>query len=135
MSKRVHWSCKSSCTIKLSESPACPCGHRRQTPFHCFIQYRNLSNARDLLQEKLGHTNYKDLLTVDGKIAAQWAIAYFDIEQYDPVRAKSTCFPIDPNFFSERANSNNLLQVSTLAQQRAYLDSSTSTPDPTEKFH
>ncbi|EKJ70496.1 hypothetical protein FPSE_09357 [Fusarium pseudograminearum CS3096] len=120
-------------TIKLSESPACPCGGGRQTPFHCFIQCRNLDNARELLQEKLGYTNYKDLLTVDGKIAAQWAIAYFDIEQYDPVRAKSTCFPVDPNFFSERANSNNLLQVSTLAQQRAYLDSSTS--DPTEKFY
>ncbi|KAF4964395.1 hypothetical protein FSARC_7660 [Fusarium sarcochroum] len=61
-------------TESLELIPAeCPCGHR--------------------LEAKVGHLDFKRLLTVHGTIAADWAIAYFRLDQF--------AFPRDYSQFAE----------------------------------
>ncbi|RFN48513.1 hypothetical protein FIE12Z_7259 [Fusarium flagelliforme] len=121
-------------TIGKSKSPDCPCGDGRQTPFHCFVRCRNLDNFRHALYLKLGHINYKDLLTTHGKIAAQWAIAYFDIEQFDRVRAKASCFPVDPNLTRRKEDARNFLSFTTPIQQRPYSNGTLTLAPTAERY-
>ncbi|PNP82879.1 hypothetical protein FNYG_03757 [Fusarium nygamai] len=105
--------------IKLSDAPYCRCMKSRETPFHLFIECPFLdSNRKDLFRE-LQHSNFSTLLTVDGRVAAEWAITYFDIEQFDNVRKKSSMFTFDPSCISpreERISTSNSLQ-STMSEQ------------------
>ncbi|CAG7561948.1 unnamed protein product [Fusarium equiseti] len=121
-------------TIGKSASPDCPCGDGRQTPFHCFVRCKNLDNVRHSLYLRLGHINYKGLLTTHGKIAAQWAIAYFGIEQFDRVRPKASCFPVDPNLTRRKEDPRNLLSVTTPIQQRSYSNGTLTLAPTAERY-
>ncbi|KAF5694822.1 hypothetical protein FDENT_950 [Fusarium denticulatum] len=72
--------------IKEAGCGRCACGEFRETPFHLFVQCGRLKGARKKLERIVGHTTYKDLVTKDSKVATQWALKYFDIEQFDSVR-------------------------------------------------
>ncbi|KAF5675546.1 hypothetical protein FHETE_2543 [Fusarium heterosporum] len=74
-------------------SPYCACNSGAQTPFHLFVQCPRLIDARKHLLRKVGHTRYQDLLTDNAVIAANWALKYFDIEQFDKARPKVQDFP------------------------------------------
>ncbi|KAF5595119.1 hypothetical protein FPCIR_4744 [Fusarium pseudocircinatum] len=105
--------------IKLDDAPYCRCNKSRETPFHLFVECSILDFNRKRLFRELQHNNFSTLLTVDGRVAAQWAITYFDIEQFDNVRKKSSMFTFDPNCISpreERISTSNSLQ-STLSGQ------------------
>ncbi|KAI1047149.1 hypothetical protein LB505_010119 [Fusarium chuoi] len=105
--------------IQLGDAPYCRCNKSRETPFHLFVECPSLDSHRKDLFRELQHTNFSTLLTVDGGVAAQWAISYFDIEQFDTVRKKSSTFRFDPSCISpreERISTSNSLQ-STLPGQ------------------
>ncbi|KAF5530693.1 hypothetical protein FPHYL_14043 [Fusarium phyllophilum] len=105
--------------IKLGDAPHCRCNKSRETPFHLFVECSDLASNRKHLFRELQHNNFSTLLTVDGRVAAEWAIRYFDIEQFDNVRKKSSIFPFDPSCISpreERISTSNSLQ-STLPGQ------------------
>ncbi|KAF5714860.1 hypothetical protein FMUND_7241 [Fusarium mundagurra] len=105
--------------IKLGDAPSCRCEKSRGTPFHLFVECSKLDSNRKRLFRELQHNNFSTLLTVDGRVAAEWAIRYFDIEQFDNVRKKSSIFPLDPSCISpreERISTTNSLQ-STLSGQ------------------
>ncbi|RGP64340.1 zinc knuckle [Fusarium longipes] len=93
---------------ELVKSPFCDCSsaHRRyrQTPFHLFTECSRLSAARQLLWHKTRHLCYEDLLTRNSKLAADWALQYFDIEAFDSARSKhkSTMFPPIEGIIPER---------------------------------
>ncbi|KAM5349199.1 hypothetical protein ACJ41O_009022 [Fusarium nematophilum] len=69
--------------ISVASSPFCPCNRSMQTPFHLFVECSRLQAARQQLLVEVGHTSYAELLTKDAKAAAEWAISYFEIEQFD----------------------------------------------------
>ncbi|KPM39835.1 hypothetical protein AK830_g6718 [Neonectria ditissima] len=76
----------------LAESPNCPsprCRGRAHTVHHLFVYCRELIAARVFLIQKLGHTDIKLLLTKDAAIAADWAITFFRIPQFDHVQEAS----------------------------------------------
>lgn len=64
-----------------------------ETPFHLFVECHRLRRQRVLLEDELGHTDFPDLLTKDAKVAVEWAISYFGIEQFDNVKEDSLHFP------------------------------------------
>ncbi|KAF5648576.1 hypothetical protein F52700_892 [Fusarium sp. NRRL 52700] len=88
--------------IKEAGCGRCACEKFRETPFHLFIQCDRLRHARKELEEIVGHTSYKDLVTKDSKVATQWALKYFDIEQFDSVRSKHKQFELIPGIISPR---------------------------------
>ncbi|KAF5670363.1 hypothetical protein FCIRC_8971 [Fusarium circinatum] len=88
--------------IKEGGCGRCACGKFRETPFHLFVQCERLKDARKNLEERVGHTSYQDLLTKDSQVATQWALKYFDIEQFDSVRSKHTQFELIPGIISPR---------------------------------
>ncbi|KAG5794596.1 hypothetical protein H9Q69_006358 [Fusarium xylarioides] len=105
--------------IKLGDTPHCRCNKSRETPFHLFVECSDLASNRKRLFRELQHNNFSTLLTVDRRVAAEWAIRYFDIEQFDNARKKSSIFPSDPSCISpreERISTSNSLQ-STLPGQ------------------
>ncbi|KAM0340115.1 hypothetical protein ACHAPU_010607 [Fusarium lateritium] len=63
---------------------------------------QRLAVARRHLVFKTGHTYYQDLLTNDAKTAVNWALKYFDIEQFDNARAKVHEFPVIDGIISLR---------------------------------
>ncbi|SCO19358.1 uncharacterized protein FFE2_14271 [Fusarium fujikuroi] len=69
--------------IKEAGPGRCACGKFRETPFHLFVQCERLKDARKKLEQKVRHISYQDLLTKHSQIATQWALKYFDIEQFD----------------------------------------------------
>ncbi|KAF4953635.1 hypothetical protein FGADI_5971 [Fusarium gaditjirri] len=69
--------------IKEAGSGRCACGKFRETPFHLFVQCERLKDARKNLERVVRHVSYEDLLTKDSQVATQWALTYFDIEQFD----------------------------------------------------
>ncbi|KAF5569920.1 hypothetical protein FPANT_13848 [Fusarium pseudoanthophilum] len=88
--------------IKEAGCGRCACERDRETPFHLFIQCERLEEARKALEDIVGHTTYNDLLTKDSWVATQWALKYFDIEQFDSVRSKHTEFKLIPGIISPR---------------------------------
>ncbi|SCO41944.1 uncharacterized protein FFNC_08235 [Fusarium fujikuroi] len=105
--------------IQLGDAPYCRYNKSRETPFHLFVECTFLHIHRKDLFRKLQHTNFSTLLTVDGGVAAKWAISYFDTEQFDTVRKKFSTFRFDPSCISpreERISTSNSLQ-STLPGQ------------------
>ncbi|KAJ4249111.1 hypothetical protein NW762_012445 [Fusarium torreyae] len=83
-------------TESLELIPAeCPCGHSRQTVFHVFMDCPALSFARRRLGAKVGRLDFKRLLTVQGTIAADWAIAYFKLDQFAFPRDYSQFVDVD----------------------------------------
>ncbi|TVY76679.1 hypothetical protein Focb16_v007424 [Fusarium oxysporum f. sp. cubense] len=82
--------------IQVGDDPHCRCKGSRETPFHLFVECPCLNSQRKALFRKLQHTSFSTLLTLDGRVAAEWAISYFGIEQFDVVRKKSSSFPSDP---------------------------------------
>ncbi|KAF5695185.1 hypothetical protein FDENT_489 [Fusarium denticulatum] len=105
--------------IKLGDAPYCRCNKARETPFHLFVECSDLDFNRKRLFRELQHNNFSTLLTVDGRVAAQWAITYFDIEQFDNVRKKSSMFTFDPSCISpreERISTSNSLQLTLSGQ-------------------
>ncbi|KAG5787022.1 hypothetical protein H9Q69_013907 [Fusarium xylarioides] len=88
--------------IKEAGCGRCACERHRETPFHLFVQCERLKDARKELEEKVGHTSYERLLTKDSKVATQWALKYFDIEQFDSVRSKHNTFKLIPGIISPR---------------------------------
>ncbi|KAF4460146.1 Zinc knuckle [Fusarium albosuccineum] len=70
---------------KVNRAPtaACPCGYRSQTVFHLFVYCPILSPARALLRAQLQHTDFTRLMTEDGAVAADWAISFFTIPQFE----------------------------------------------------
>jgi hypothetical protein len=70
-----------------------------------------------LLVKEVQHTDYATLMTRDCKIAAEWAISYFDIEQFDSARKKpkSSRFPVDPRLISEHERQESLQVSGSLA--------------------
>ncbi|OBS26020.1 hypothetical protein FPOA_06551 [Fusarium poae] len=84
---------KDNCgTIK---APYCKCRRARETPFHVFFECERLHDARKHLANKVKRMSYPDLLTKYSKVAADWALQYFDIEQFDTARSRelSADFP------------------------------------------
>ncbi|KAF4465288.1 zinc knuckle [Fusarium albosuccineum] len=71
------------CKINSAESPMCSCKRTYETVFHKLIQCSKLQEARDSLERQVGHTDFSRLLTTDGKVAAEWAITFFGIKQFD----------------------------------------------------
>ncbi|KAF5540863.1 hypothetical protein FMEXI_8360 [Fusarium mexicanum] len=105
--------------IKLGDAPYCRCNKSRETPFHLFVECPLLEEQRKSLFRILQHNSFSTLLTLDGRVAADWAITYFDIEQFDNVRKKATTFVFDPSFISpreERTSTSNSPQ-STLPER------------------
>ncbi|KAF4949971.1 hypothetical protein FSARC_13332 [Fusarium sarcochroum] len=87
---------------KNVKSPLCACKRSKETPFHLLVECTKLRDAREALMRELGHTTYADLLTRDGKVTAEWALRYFDIENFDSVRERSSRFPLIPGIIPER---------------------------------
>ncbi|KAL6914938.1 hypothetical protein FSST1_012698 [Fusarium sambucinum] len=71
----------------------CSCGHARQTVFHMFLDCPDLREARRHLEEEVMFLNMKRLLTTQGKFAADWAISYFKLDQFELPRADSMFAP------------------------------------------
>ncbi|KAF5598246.1 hypothetical protein FPCIR_3268 [Fusarium pseudocircinatum] len=92
----------SKISIKKAGCGRCACGEFRETPFHLFVQCERLKDARKKLEREVGHTTYKHLVTKDSKVATQWALKYFDIEQFDSVRSKHDTFKLIPGIISPR---------------------------------
>ncbi|SPJ73890.1 uncharacterized protein FTOL_03620 [Fusarium torulosum] len=67
----------------------CSCGHAKQTVFHMFIECPDLKGARRRLEDKLETVDFRRLLTVQGTVAADWAITYFKLSQFEAPRADS----------------------------------------------
>ncbi|KAF5024611.1 hypothetical protein F66182_3374 [Fusarium sp. NRRL 66182] len=67
----------------------CPCGQSKQTVFHMFMRCPALGLARRRLEAKVGHLDFQQLLTVHGTVAADWAITYFNLDQFAFPRAFS----------------------------------------------
>ncbi|KAF4985787.1 hypothetical protein FGRMN_11101 [Fusarium graminum] len=88
-------------------SPYCACNRGAQTPFHLFVQCPKLIDARKHLLRKVGHTRYQDLLTDDAMIAADWALKYFDIEQFDKARPKVQDLPTIEGIISPRSSNED----------------------------
>ncbi|KAL7765738.1 hypothetical protein ACKLNR_003654 [Fusarium oxysporum f. sp. zingiberi] len=88
--------------IQVGDDPHCRCKGSRETPFHLFVECPYLNFQPKALFRKLQHTSFSTLLTLDGRVTAEWAISYFDIEQFDVVRKKSSSFPFDPKCISPR---------------------------------
>ncbi|KAF5556844.1 hypothetical protein FMEXI_897 [Fusarium mexicanum] len=82
--------------IKEAGCGRCACEEFRETPFHLFVQCERLKDARKKLEDIVGHTTYQHLVTKHSKVATQWALKYFDIEQFDSVRSKHTDFDLIP---------------------------------------
>lgn len=70
-------------------SAACSCGYGRQTVSHLFLDCPDLCVAREHLRFELLHLNMEDMLTSYGKFAADWAISYFKLGQFNSVRDDS----------------------------------------------
>ncbi|KAF4978155.1 hypothetical protein FZEAL_5400 [Fusarium zealandicum] len=66
----------------LASSAACSCGHSKQTVFHMFVQCADLRAERVLLRQELAHTDFKRLMTENGAVVADWAISYFNLDQF-----------------------------------------------------
>ncbi|EKJ68661.1 hypothetical protein FPSE_11165, partial [Fusarium pseudograminearum CS3096] len=62
-------------------SAACSCGYGRQTVSHLFLDCPDLCVAREHLRDELLFLNMEDMLTTDGKFAADWAISYFKLSK------------------------------------------------------
>ncbi|RFN43415.1 zinc knuckle [Fusarium flagelliforme] len=77
------------------KTPFCRCNRGRETPYHLFIECKVFSAARELLAKRVKRMSYEDLFTKYSKVAADWALQYFDIEQFDTARARelSADFP------------------------------------------
>jgi hypothetical protein len=88
--------------VQEAGSGRCACEKFRETPFHLFVQCERLKSAREKLKEKVRHISYQDLLTKHSQVATQWALKYFDIEQFDSVRSKHTQFELIPGIISPR---------------------------------
>ncbi|KAJ3542437.1 hypothetical protein NM208_g4093 [Fusarium decemcellulare] len=71
------------CKINSADSPTCSCKRTYETVFHKLIQCSKLQEARLSLEREVGHTDFSKLLTTDGKVAAEWAITFFGIKQFD----------------------------------------------------
>ncbi|RSL93577.1 hypothetical protein CDV31_014652 [Fusarium ambrosium] len=56
--------------------------------------HNELREPRRLLQSAAGTTSYAALLTHEADIAAEWAISYFGIEQFDDVRERASRSPL-----------------------------------------
>ncbi|KAF6516142.1 hypothetical protein HZS61_004883 [Fusarium oxysporum f. sp. conglutinans] len=88
--------------VKEAGSGRCACEKFRETPFHLFVQCERLKDARKKLEREVRHISYEDLLTKHSQVATQWALKYFDIQQYDSVRSKHTQFELIPGIISPR---------------------------------
>ncbi|KAF5626223.1 hypothetical protein F52700_8940 [Fusarium sp. NRRL 52700] len=66
--------------IKLGDAPYCRCNRSRETPFHLFVECHLLDPKRKAFFREIQHNSFSTLLTLDGRVAADWAITYFDIE-------------------------------------------------------
>ncbi|KAM5347429.1 hypothetical protein ACJ41O_010434 [Fusarium nematophilum] len=67
---------------KLAASAACSCGHPNQTVFHMFVHCKDLSKARAHLKAKVRETDFETLMTQHTAVAADWAITYFNLDQF-----------------------------------------------------
>ncbi|KAF4445688.1 hypothetical protein F53441_10594 [Fusarium austroafricanum] len=92
--------------VKEARSGRCACKKFRETPFHLFVQCDRLNSARkklaDEVDARFGGISYEDLLTKHSQVATQWALKYFDIEQFDSVRSKHNQFELIPGIISLR---------------------------------
>lgn len=52
------------------------------TVFHMFVQCEDLRAARIQLKSRLGHTNFKRLMTEEGAVVSDWAITFFNLDQF-----------------------------------------------------
>ncbi|KAM0290464.1 hypothetical protein ACHAO9_004821 [Fusarium lateritium] len=107
---------------KDEKAAVCACHRGRVTPFHLFVECSMLAVARQSLFRQVEHTNYAKLCTTDGRIAAEWAISYFDIEQFDSVRERSSRFPPIPGINSTHPNKGPQQTSTTITRLSA--------PDP-----
>ena len=67
----------------------CSCGHVKQTVYHMFIDCPDLRDARKHLQDEAMFLDIRLLLTCATRIAADWAISYFGLKQFEAARADS----------------------------------------------
>ncbi|RGP75365.1 zinc knuckle [Fusarium longipes] len=92
-----------TCTTRTPDSKevipaACSCGFAKQTVYHMFMDCPNLKDARLLLEEELLWLNFDQLLTSQGRIAADWAISFFGVDQFKSSRSESRFTPdVDGN--------------------------------------
>ncbi|KAM5359789.1 hypothetical protein ACJZ2D_014222 [Fusarium nematophilum] len=70
------------CVFQLVESPACPCGAPKQSVHHMFIMCEDLEHERQHLRDKVGFDDFNRLMTEQTSTVADWAITYFDLDQY-----------------------------------------------------
>ncbi|OBS17648.1 hypothetical protein FPOA_09383 [Fusarium poae] len=74
-------------------TPECTCGYRNQTVYHMFMRCPNLNEARAQLFEYTGREVDMDtLLTRYLKVAVNWAMVYFPLDQFVVARRKSTFY-------------------------------------------
>ncbi|KAF5637881.1 hypothetical protein F52700_4584 [Fusarium sp. NRRL 52700] len=101
--------------IKASDTPLCDCGQGPQTVFHVFIQCERLAMARLDLYTALGHKDFYRMLSEKPEIAADWAITYFDIPQFEEAR-------LDSRFDSVESSSTSTSQpLNVLDELKAWL--------------
>ncbi|KAF5601665.1 uncharacterized protein FSUBG_8030 [Fusarium subglutinans] len=114
------------CRIPGFEFPTCPCGRSRETVFHLLVECPRLREARIGLFQQVGHNDFTTLLTKDAKVAAEWAISYFDLAMFDSVRKRSSRFPVFPHLISPRPEGFLHTLSASLAARRQTRTSRTS---------
>lgn len=69
-----------------------------------FIEYRHFDVTRRHLAAEVKRMSYEDLLTKYSKVAADWALQYFDVEKFDTTRSRELSEDFSPieGIFSDR---------------------------------
>ncbi|RBQ76961.1 hypothetical protein FVER14953_12340 [Fusarium verticillioides] len=75
--------------VQAYDTTLCDCGRAPESVFHLFIQCEILASARIHLYTALGHRDFYRMLSEKPEIAADWAIMYFDIPQFEHCKLES----------------------------------------------
>ncbi|RKL27451.1 hypothetical protein BFJ72_g13152 [Fusarium proliferatum] len=79
----------SDTVVRVRVEATCTCGHPNQTVHHMFMECPDLHDARLLLIRKVKHFGWEMLLTTNLKVAVDWAMMYFGLEQFSLARLDS----------------------------------------------